>query len=150
MFNRKNILLSFCLFFLLSCFPKPKNNQETLERIFTKDKFTLSINTWGCFGDRTDVFNITKEQRGYFLQSTETKKGLYLQTTTIDSFKAYLSTVMGTYESEDRWCSAGDYIKVGSKYLFVDYNIPCGDTVLSNFFDWYILLDTLSLEDSSY
>lgn len=64
----------FLFMIVFGCEPTIRNDQQTLNEIFTKKSFDIEIKTSGCFASGTDLLRLYKLKSGYLLVAVQTGK----------------------------------------------------------------------------
>jgi hypothetical protein len=117
----KNYIILLLILLINSCQIKPRINNEieTLEKVFSRNKFDIEIQRWGCFGGNVELFNVSKDEKGYLLRSVRTKRSHVVFQNQIDSLKCYLKDKIGKYD--EGICTYTESITIGTVFNSITY-----------------------------
>jgi hypothetical protein len=92
----KNALIISLTLIFLSCEPKVQNDLETIDYLFSNEKFDVEIGVYGCFGGGTDSFEMERKEYGYLFTSKKYKFQKLIKPREIDSLKMFLRKLIKT------------------------------------------------------
>lgn len=142
----KKLYLIWLACAIVSCHPRIKNDQETLEKIFAMHRFDIEFHTQGSFGNGKERLTLTKKNDHYVLKSVSTGKEHRIETSTVDSLSNFLKPRIGKFLGGG--CTIQSSVRVGTYWNSVDYHHSyCGGIEVTTLSDLLGFDELLYQED---
>ncbi|NRD21226.1 hypothetical protein HNV08_14300 [Winogradskyella eckloniae] len=138
----KTVLSLLCLLSLLSCIPEPevRNDQETLKTIFAENQYRIKVETCGCFGCGTYIFNVDKIGDIATISNASGTEKIEVINDSLDSFKYFMSERIGQTIGKDMpLCTSSYQFQVDNGKFAVTFS----DEICS---EWDKLNDIIALK----